>query len=271
MTTMKKILFILIILFSGNILGQLDPGMIKKNINFNTTPQGAKVFLKLKGGQWEFLGITPFTEMIRIGEKEFKIELAKYKPYLGKLNSNKMRKVEILLEPQIIQGTALGHYFIYSNETVKDTKTGLIWQKTNSGKMNWENALKYCPELKLGDEKWRLPSISELQTLFAGNEKNKHCKVSDTCLSKQCYLPCKSSSLRKGPGEKGFYWHKGVWDKPEGALAFYWSNSYYNGDPDTNNVWAAQFYDGNIYYYSTVYQPEQKFHVRCVTTHSPIQ
>lgn len=51
--------------------------------------------------------------------------------------------------------------------TVTDTATGLMWQKTDSGRgMDWQAALKYAQELKLaGHDDWRLPSAKELQSI----------------------------------------------------------------------------------------------------------
>jgi len=48
--------------------------------------------------------------------------------------------------------------------TVKDNKTGLIWQKKPSAsKLTWEQALSYCIN-NLGKD-WRLPTIKELQSV----------------------------------------------------------------------------------------------------------
>ncbi|WP_320170629.1 DUF1566 domain-containing protein [Maridesulfovibrio sp.] len=54
-----------------------------------------------------------------------------------------------------------------SDGTIEDRATGLIWQKTDSGrKLNWEQALSYCENLTYGGRNdWRLPSVKELQSI----------------------------------------------------------------------------------------------------------
>lgn len=61
--------------------------------------------------------------------------------------------------------------------TVTDQSTNLTWQKCSVGQKNdrkcsfparvydWEDAINACESLTLANKKWRLPSISELQTL----------------------------------------------------------------------------------------------------------
>ena len=58
--------------------------------------------------------------------------------------------------------------FLDNNDgTVTDLATGLVWQKSDSGKgMNWEEALSYAEDLELaGSDDWRLPNAKELQSL----------------------------------------------------------------------------------------------------------
>jgi hypothetical protein len=54
---------------------------------------------------------------------------------------------------------------------VRDTLTGLIWQRTTSSFYTWSaaaasgSAQAYCIDLPLGGQTWRLPAIKELFTL----------------------------------------------------------------------------------------------------------
>jgi hypothetical protein len=60
--------------------------------------------------------------------------------------------------------------------TITDTKTGLLWQKSDSGwGLTWSRAMDYCKGLSLaGHSDWRLPNRDELVALFvnAGSEKD---------------------------------------------------------------------------------------------------
>ena len=51
------------------------------------------------------------------------------------------------------------------NGTIKDTKTGLYWQKKSDAHI-WVDAVYYCKSLTLGDyTDWRLPTIQELLSI----------------------------------------------------------------------------------------------------------
>jgi hypothetical protein len=57
--------------------------------------------------------------------------------------------------------------------TIHDLLTGLIWQKSEGGKMRWEDANYYCDELNLTEKQdWRLPNINELRSLVDGSRFN---------------------------------------------------------------------------------------------------
>ncbi|MCZ8342646.1 MAG: DUF1566 domain-containing protein [Leptospira sp.] len=63
--------------------------------------------------------------------------------------------------------------------TVLDNTTGLIWQKCSAGLSNsdcqlgsatpslWENAITICENLSTSNKKWRLPNVTELQSLVS--------------------------------------------------------------------------------------------------------
>jgi len=53
------------------------------------------------------------------------------------------------------------------NNSVRDHKTGLIWQRADDGiQRNWEAAKQYCADSILGGKStWRLPRSDELQTI----------------------------------------------------------------------------------------------------------
>lgn len=53
------------------------------------------------------------------------------------------------------------------NNSVRDHKTGLIWQRADDGiQRNWVTADQYCADSSLGGKfNWRLPGTEELQTI----------------------------------------------------------------------------------------------------------
>lgn len=61
---------------------------------------------------------------------------------------------------------AKSNRFIVKGGTVTDTTTDLMWQQESAGPMTWEEAIKYCEDLRLGGyNDWRLPSDVELISL----------------------------------------------------------------------------------------------------------
>jgi hypothetical protein len=58
--------------------------------------------------------------------------------------------------------------------TITDLLSSLMWtQQPKQIAENWENAVKYCRELKIGEnEGWRLPTISELNQLVDKKHQN---------------------------------------------------------------------------------------------------
>jgi hypothetical protein len=51
---------------------------------------------------------------------------------------------------------------------LKDSETGLIWQRGESGAFNWADAVEHCEALNLnGNSDWRLPNKTELESSHA--------------------------------------------------------------------------------------------------------
>lgn len=61
----------------------------------------------------------------------------------------------------------INQYIDNKDGTITDAATGLMWQKSDSRQgMNWENAIMYAENLKLGGyNDWRLPNAKELQSI----------------------------------------------------------------------------------------------------------
>ncbi len=97
--------------------------------------------------------------------------------------------------------------------TVLDQQTGLIWQQSESGRMPWLEAVRYCNQLELGSSRgWRLPFKDELSSLVNGIGAGQH-------LDKSAF--------------------------PEVEQEVYWSLSREEQQPD--QVWGVSFADGKEY------------------------
>lgn len=95
-----------------------------------------------------------------------------------------IKSPNISSKPMKTQAKEVGrdrHFITYSNNTVVDTKTGLMWaavdsQATHPGpSTTWSDAKSYCDSLELGGyTDWRLPTASELLTLYNPSRKTRH-------------------------------------------------------------------------------------------------
>jgi len=55
---------------------------------------------------------------------------------------------------------------VLSGQAVLDKETGLVWEQSPTGSLEWDDAMDYCYDLELGGRKgWRLPSVEELASL----------------------------------------------------------------------------------------------------------
>lgn len=84
--------------------------------------------------------------------------------YLAKIKLAERASVSPLPEPDEMKAT---RFKDSGNGTVTDGLTGLVWAKAPADDMAWQDALKYCEDLRLaGHEDWRLPTVEELRSLF---------------------------------------------------------------------------------------------------------
>ena len=104
--------------------------------------------------------------------------------------------------------------------TVTDTKTGLMWARTdNMGNISWHHAKLYCENIILSRyNNWRMPTIEELKTLFddtlAGHETICGQNVKST---PQIELSC------------GFVWSSEILDVPGGYSVSAYVYNYTRG------------------------------------------
>ena len=77
----------------------------------------------------------------------------------------------------IFMTTALasGRFLNNNDGTVTDVKTGLMWAaKDNENPINWSDAHAYCQNYSGGGHTdWRLPTLTELASLYDPKYKNK--------------------------------------------------------------------------------------------------
>jgi tetratricopeptide (TPR) repeat protein len=70
-----------------------------------------------------------------------------------------------------VKARARNRFVAYSNGTVLDTQTNLMWAATDNGEnINWADAKNYCENYRGGGYKdWRMPTQNELAGLYDSN------------------------------------------------------------------------------------------------------
>ena len=139
---------------------------------------------------------------------------------------------------------------------LKGRKIGnLIWSDRSSSTMNWSSAKQYCEDLTEGGyTDWRLPTISELRTTIkncSGSQSGGSCRVSDSCLSSDCWSKSCYCDDRSNNG--GYYSKLGDADG-----IYLWSSSTLSDS--TGNAWYVDFRYGHV----DDYGKSGNSYVRCV-------
>jgi len=76
----------------------------------------------------------------------------------------------------VMPAMASDRFVDHDDGTVTDTKTGLMWAaKDNGNLINWQAARSYCQNYNGGGHTdWRIPTLTEISSLYDPKEKNKH-------------------------------------------------------------------------------------------------
>jgi len=86
-------------------------------------------------------------------------------------------------------------FTIQNENRALDKKTNLIWYRQSSDRMTWDQARNYCQSLKIDGYKWRLPEISELQSVI---DYTKNPQIDEDILDFPQFPEYWSSTLRIG-------------------------------------------------------------------------
>lgn len=67
-------------------------------------------------------------------------------------------------------------YIAYSKGVVLDTETGFMWAASDNGRdVIWSQAKSFCENYRgAGYKDWRMPTVSELATLYDNDKKNRY-------------------------------------------------------------------------------------------------
>ena len=132
-------------------------------------------------------------------------------------------------------GTTVGHYVVSADGlTVADTSTGLVWQRDGAGPRpscandpycTWVEAKNYCAGLTLDGSGWRLPTLTELQSIVDLTTENP--TINQTVF-------------------------------PTTPSAGFWTSSPVAGSP--SNAWFVSFNNGSTYSDTIT----ERTNVRCV-------
>jgi len=159
----------------------------------------------------------------------------------------------------------------YRQKVFYDHIFGLMWAKAKTDPMLYQDAERYCEELKIGKiDDWRIPTITETRSLIMGcastNTKGK-CAVHDACFYPDCQTEqCKGCEMGKGTGDENLYWQPRIWEHTSGwSKGFFWSSTEkkeVTGEGGAKKeYWTVSFVTGAV----EGKESEIWGHVRCVS------
>jgi uncharacterized caspase-like protein len=113
-----------------------------------------------------------------------------------------------------------GRFIAYSNGTVLDTQTNLMWAaKDNGSDIDWSNAKNYCENYRGGGyNDWRMPTIDELTRLYDNTKTYKACGY-DVHLTELIRLSCTWVWALENRGHEAAHLYFGDGRRPWGTKA----------------------------------------------------
>lgn len=133
--------------------------------------------------------------------------------------------------PSLWAAAPAGQYTNLQNGTVKDNRSGLVWQQTTTKQDSWSGAQSDCSALNLGEfaTGWRLPSKLELESL----------------VDRQVAAPGPTIDLTAFPSAQ---------------TGSYWTSTPVAPGHGGGGAWLVSFSDGT----SSLLPTDRTFWVRCV-------
>ena len=137
---------------------------------------------------------------------------------------------------------------VYDENIVIDTKTDLMWQRSNSEIMTLESAEAYCTTAEIdGFTDWTLPDISKLKTIVSGCAAIQTCEITDTCTDSTCSnADCNGCTNSSGAGPLGLYLAPDIWTYTGDANGRFWTSTQ---TPDkADSYWFIRFSNASVAY-----------------------
>ena len=123
----------------------------------------SKYAIDMKDSAWQAMVANyPEAKQVKVGDVDNFLVAMELTRYDGKVVTVEMRRD--------------GRFIAYSNGTVLDTSTNLMWAARDNGTtLNWADAKSYCKNYQGGGYKdWRMPTIDEVMGLYDPNKANRY-------------------------------------------------------------------------------------------------
>ena len=111
---------------------------------------------------------------------------------VGKIQTIGQATPSVSQRPPVVEAGRDGRFIAYSNGTVLDTRTTLMWAAIDNGRnINWQDARSYCESYRGGGyTDWRMPTQDELKGLQDMTKTYKSDCGEDAPLTELIHLTC---------------------------------------------------------------------------------